>query len=86
MCSTDGLLENLIFRGSKELIEFFITFPTVSTFSCLKIEHRKKNFHFCDSFYSLCNNKTLIFSGFKKKWSEWAISLFLTGNMRIKIS
>ena len=23
MCSTDGLLKNLIFRGSKELIEFF---------------------------------------------------------------
>lgn len=45
----------------------FITFPTVSVFGCLKIEHRKKNFHFVSLslfFYSLSINKTLIFRDF----------------------
>lgn len=34
----------------KTVYIIFITFPTASMFSCLKIEHRKKNFHFVPLF------------------------------------
>lgn len=37
----------------KRVYIIFITFPTASIFSCIKIEHRKKNFHFCASFFFL---------------------------------